>query len=77
MCCVWYLINDLIYVIKVIIMPQNLNLKNHDIDLVFAYEPTPSHSLLANQSQNKSRPRWCDLTTLQIPQPADLIFIRY
>lgn len=36
-------------------MFQNLNLKNHDIDLVPAHEPAPEHSLVINQSLNKPR----------------------
>lgn len=50
-------------------MLQNLNLKNHDIDLVPAHKPTPS--LVINQSLNKARLR--DLTSLPFRLPVMLI----
>lgn len=52
-------------------MLQNLNLKNHDIDLVPAQKPTPRHSLDINQSLNKARLR--DLTSLPFRPPVMLI----
>lgn len=56
-------------------MLQNLNWKNHDIDLALAHEPPPRHSLVTNQSLNK--PRQGDLTSLpfRLPSHVDFAFI--